>query len=209
MTSPTGGEVLPRRFYERPSLVVAREVLGRVLVRGGPRGSRVAARIVEAEAYEETDPASHSYNGRTPRNEVMFGPAGHLYVYFTYGMHFCMNVVTDRDGRGSAVLLRGAEPLEGLHAMARRRGTNDPRLLCAGPARLTQAFGIDRRNNGADLVGGDVLWLERGQRVRNELVEVGPRVGIRSAVERPWRFSVRESPYVSRVRPAPAAPLRD
>jgi DNA-3-methyladenine glycosylase len=138
----------------------------------------------------------------------MFGPAGHLYVYFTYGMHFCMNVVTDRVGRGSAVLLRAAEPLEGTRTMARRRGQNDPRLLCSGPARLTQAFGIDRRANGTDLTVGDRLWLERGRPVRDGLVDVGPRVGIRSAVERPWRFTVRENPYVSRGRPSMPERLR-
>jgi DNA-3-methyladenine glycosylase len=204
-----GEEKLRRRFYARPSIVVARELLGRVLVRVGPRGSRISARIVETEAYEERDPASHSSIGRTPRNEVMFGPPGHLYVYFTYGMHFCMNVVTDRTGRGSAVLLRAAEPLEGMRTMARRRGTDEPRLLCAGPARLTEAFGIDRRSNGADLTEGGVLWLERGRRVRDELVEIGPRVGIRAAVERPWRFSVRENRYVSRGRPLVRERLRD
>jgi DNA-3-methyladenine glycosylase len=199
---------LSRRFFARPSTVVAREVLGRVLVRSGGRGARLAARIVETEAYEETDPASHSYRGRTARNEVMFGPAGHLYVYFTYGMHFCMNLVTARAGRGSAVLLRAAEPLEGLRSMEGRRGTADPRLLCAGPARLCQAFGIDRRWNGTDLVEGDALWIERGRRVPDDRVLIGPRVGISSATEQPWRFSVFADPYVSRGRPIAAERLR-
>ena len=157
---------LPRRFYARPSTVVARELLGRVFVRAGRGSARVAARIVETEAYEQTDPASHSFRGLTPRNAVMFGPAGHLYVYFTYGMHFCMNVVTDREGWGSAVLLRAAEPLEGLASMRRRRGTPDVRLLCAGPARLTQAFGIDRRFDGHRfvdlLLGGFFVPLGSG-----------------------------------------------
>jgi DNA-3-methyladenine glycosylase len=209
MSAPASGAPLPRRFFTRPSTAVARDLLGRVLVRTGPRGTRIAARIVETEAYEETDPASHSFAGRTQRNEVMFGPAGHLYVYFTYGMHFCMNVVTDREGRGSAVLLRAAEPLEGLGSMARRRGTDEPRLLCAVPARLTQAFAIDRRDNGIDVVEGSLLRLERGRRVPDQRVATGPRVGISVGVEEPWRFSVAGDPFVSRGRPVRAEGLKD
>ncbi len=201
-------ERLPLRFYARPSTVVARELLGRVFVRSGRAGARVAARIVETEAYEQTDPASHSFRGVTARNAVMFGPAGRLYVYFTYGMHFCMNVVTDREGWGSAVLLRAAEPLEGVAAMRRRRGTADLRLLCSGPARLTQALGIDRRFDGVDLVEGSTLWIERGEPVPQARVRIGPRVGIRSGVEQPWRFSVADDAFVSRGRPL-AAPRAD
>jgi DNA-3-methyladenine glycosylase len=196
---------LPRRFYARPSTVVARELLGRVFVRSGRSGARVAARIVETEAYEQTDPASHSFRGVTARNAVMFGPAGHLYVYFTYGMHFCMNVVTDREGWGSAVLLRAGEPLEGVATMRRRRGTADPRLLCSGPARFTQAFGIGRGFDGVDLIEGSTIWIERGVPVPAARVQIGPRVGIRSGVEQPWRFSVAGDAFVSGVRP-PAAP---
>jgi DNA-3-methyladenine glycosylase len=195
---------LQRRFYARPSTVVARELLGRVFVRSGRAGARVAARIVETEAYEQTDPASHSFRGPTARNAVMFGPAGHLYVYFTYGMHFCMNVVADREGWGSAVLLRAAEPLEGVATMRRRRGTTDLRLLCSGPARFTQALGIDRRFDGVDLVEGSTLWIERGAPVPSARVEIGPRVGIRSGVEQPWRFSVAGDAFVSRGRPLAA-----
>jgi DNA-3-methyladenine glycosylase len=194
-------ERLSRRFYARPSTVVARDLLGQIFVRAGRGGSRVAARIVETEAYEQTDPASHSFRGPTARNGVMFGPAGHLYVYFTYGMHFCMNVVTDREGWGSAVLLRAAEPLEGVSAMRRRRRTSDLRLLCSGPGRLTQAFGIDRRFDGADVVEGPTVWIERGARVPRDRVGIGPRVGIRSGVEEPWRFSITGDPFVSRGRP--------
>jgi len=207
MTS-AGTARLPRRFFARPSTIVARELLGRTLVRAEARGGRTAARIVETEAYEETDPASHSFRGMTARNAVMFGPAGHLYVYFTYGMHFCMNVVTDRPGRGSAVLLRAAEPLDGIRAMRRRRETQDVRSLCSGPARLTQAFRIDRRFDGTDIVEGGTLWIERASPVPDALVDVGPRVGIRAGVEQPWRFSVRGDPFVSRSRPTPAARLR-
>ena len=169
-------------------------------------GTLLTARIVEAEAYQEDDPASHSYRGRTSRTEVMFGPAGHVYVYFTYGMHHCMNVVTGSTGEGSAVLLRAAEPLEGLEEMARRRGTNDPRMLCSGPGRLCQALGIDRAENGLDLVRGRQLGLLEGAPVPPSMISVGSRVGITSGTERPWRFSVRGDRFVSRVRPA--APVK-
>ncbi|HZD17686.1 MAG TPA: DNA-3-methyladenine glycosylase, partial [Actinomycetota bacterium] len=142
------GRRLPRAFFARPSTVVAPDLLGRVLVRRLPGGGRLAARLVEVEAYQEDDPASHSFRGRTQRNAVMFGPPGHLYVYFTYGMHFCSNVVTGHTGQGSAVLLRAAEPLEGVEIMAANRGVDAVRLLCSGPARLAEAFGIDRWANG-------------------------------------------------------------
>lgn len=195
--------VLPRRFYARPSVDVARDLLGRVLVRTLPDAARLSGRIVETEAYREDDPASHSFRGRTPRTEVMFGPPGRLYVYFTYGMHFCMNVVTGADGEGSAVLLRAAEPTEGLPEMFRRRGIGDPRLLCAGPARLCQAFGVARELNGTDLVRGGELHIDPGTPIPDDEVLAGPRVGIRSATDRLWRYSLMGSPYVSRPQPVP------
>jgi len=190
---------LSRRFHARPSPVVARELLGRLLVRRVGR-ELLVARIVETEAYQQDDPASHSFAGRTARNEVMFGPAGFLYVYFTYGMHHCMNVVTGRTGEGSAVLLRAAEPLAGLDSMAERRGVNAPRLLCSGPARLAQAFAVARSLNGADLVGGGALWVSAGRRVPDRVVCTGPRVGIRRAAGLPWRFWVKGNRFVSPAR---------
>lgn len=198
----TEGPRLPRRFLARPSTVVAPSLLGCVLVRILPDGRRLAVRLVETEAYEQGDPASHSYHGRTARTEVMFGPAGYLYVYFTYGIHFCANVVTGRRGEGSAVLLRAGEPLEGLDAMAERRRTSDPRLLCSGPARLCQALAIDGTAGGEDLVSGEGIWLERGTAVT--AISEGPRVGIRQAVEQPWRFWETGDPFVSRARRARA-----
>lgn len=167
-----------------------------------PGEPRLSVRIVETEAYREDDPASHSYRSRTPRNEVMFGPAGRLYVYFTYGMHFCMNVVTGQEGEGSAVLLRAAVPLEGLEEMARRRGTSEPRRLCSGPAMLCEALGVGRAESGVDLVRGGGLWLEAGDRVPRARVGRSARVGIRQGVERRWRFFVNDDPFVSRGRPA-------
>ena len=191
---------LPRSFIARPAPVVARELLGRLLV-SPMNGLPLLARIVECEAYEEEDPASHSFRGRTARTEVMFGPPGHLYVYFTYGMHFCMNVVTGRAGEGSAVLLRAAEPLDGQDRMAEARGLlppYDPRLLCSGPARLTQSFGVTREANGIDLLGDGSLALATGAPVPDSEVGVSARVGIRVGRERPWRFFVAGSPFVSR-----------
>jgi DNA-3-methyladenine glycosylase len=196
------GRRLPRSFFARPSPRVAPDLLGRVLVRTLPSGARLAVRIVETEAYQENDPASHSYRGPTVRTAVMFGPPGHVYVYFTYGMHFCMNVVTGIEGEGSAVLLRAAEPLEGLDEMAVRRGIDDPRLLCSGPGRLCRALGVDGADNGVDLVRGPGLRILEGEPLPHDGVEVTTRVGIRSGIARPWRFYERDGRFVSRARPA-------
>ncbi len=193
-----GVHPLPRSFYSRPSTVVARDLIGRLLVRRLPAVTLIG-RIVECEAYQEDDPASHSFRGMTNRTEVMFGPAGRLYVYFTYGMHFCMNVVTGREGEGSAVLLRAVEPLAGLEWMCHRRGVADPRLICSGPARLTQAYGIGRADNGMDLLAARDLFVARGRPIPDGGVGVGPRVGITAAAERPWRFYELGNRFVSRT----------
>jgi DNA-3-methyladenine glycosylase len=158
----------------------------------------LVGRIVECEAYQEDDPASHSYRGRTDRTGVMFGSPGRLYVYFSYGMHHCMNVVTGDEGEGSAVLLRAVEPLEGLDWMRERRGVEDQRSLCRGPGRLTQAYGLSRQDNGVDLVGGGGLYVAAGSPVSDGSVAVGPRVGIRLATEQPWRFFELGSSFVSK-----------
>jgi DNA-3-methyladenine glycosylase len=196
------GRRLPRSFYARKATDVAPDLLGRLFVRMLPGGVRLVARIVETEAYTEGDPASHSYRGRTPRNEVMFGRAGFLYVYFTYGMHFCMNVVTGMDGEGSAVLLRAAEPMEGVEEMARRRGTADALALCSGPARWAEAFEVARGNNGADLVRGPDLYVLEGERLARSAIARTTRVGVTVGADRRWRFLVKGDPYVSRGRPA-------
>ena len=184
---------------------MARDLLGRLLIRPF-KEELLVGRIVETEAYQQDDPASHSFRGLTARTEVMFGPPGHLYVYFTYGMHFCINVVTGNDGEGSAVLLRAVEPLEGLDVMRRHRGVTLDRLLCAGPGRLTQAFGIGRRHNGLDLVSGGDLYIAEGEPVPPARIAAGPRVGITVGMERPWRMVDATSPFLSRraVRPAAA-----
>jgi DNA-3-methyladenine glycosylase len=193
---------LPRSFYTRPTRRVARELLGKLLIRRvGPE--ILVARIVEVEAYlDRGDPASHAYRGRTRRNEVMFQEGGHLYVYFTYGMHFCCNVVTERKGRGCAVLLRAAEPVRGTTMMARNRGKSvtDLEALCSGPAKLCQALGISRPENGTDLTGR-TLWLaEDSVSHRKQDVRQSTRVGIRNGREHLWRYYLQGNRYVSRVR---------
>src|SRR5439155_19712556 len=164
---------------------------GRRLVRGVADGELLLGRILECEAYQEDDPASHSFRGLTDRTRVMFGPPGHLYVYFSYGMHWCCNVVTGADGEGSAVLLRAVEPLDGLEWMRSRRGLADPRLLCSGPARLTQAYGIGRADNGIDLVSGRTMFVSEGAPLADGKVVAGPRIGITVGTERTWRFYER------------------
>ena len=191
---------LSRRGFERPAPTVAPSLLGRHLVRRLPNGVVLRARIVETEAYEPDDPASHSFRGPTPRTEAMFGPAGHLYVYRIYGLHFCLNVVTGRSGHGGAVLLRAAEPLEGLAAMAGARGTDRPLQLCRGPGRLAQAFGLDLVADGADLLDRGDLRLEPGTPVPGDRIEVSERVGISVGVQTRWRFFESGSRWVSPVR---------
>jgi len=191
----------PRRTFARPATEVAPELLGQVLARRLSDGRVLRARIVETEAYEQDDPASHAYRGRTSRVRVMFGPPGHLYVYFTYGMHHCMNVVTGPKGTGSAVLLRAAQPLEGMDRMSVRRGTDRILDLCRGPGRFAQAFEVDRSLDGADLVRGSEIWIERDPKAVPANIHNGPRVGIRVGTDRPWRFWI-DGPWVSLSRPA-------
>lgn len=183
---------LPRRFYRRDPIAVARDLVGAFLIRDLDR-TRLVGRIIEAEAYGASDSASHSFRGETPRNRSMFGPPGHAYVYISYGIHHCLNVVTDSP---SAVLVRAIEPLEGLDEMARRRGTREPRLLCAGPGRLCQALGIDRSHDGLDLTAGNGLWLARGQ-PRAEVLAT-PRVGFTEERVLPWRFVEKGNRFASR-----------
>lgn len=203
------GPRLPRGFFARPATKVAPELLGRVLVHRLPDGDRVAVRIVEVEAYEPGDPASHAFRGPTPRNLAMFGPPGRLYAYLAYGVHVCANVVTGIDGVGSAVLLRAAEPLEGLEGMRRRRGVEDPRRLCSGPGRLTQALDIGRADDGLDLVRGRDVFLTAGEPVWPSRWSRTTRVGVNVGADRRWRWFERGSAFVSSGRPsAPGKPVR-
>jgi len=187
-----------RRDLAGPATEVARDLVGWTLAARSPQGV-LRAMIVETEAYPPEDPASHAFGGPTPRNGSMFGRPGTLYVYVSYGIHHCCNVVTDRIDVGSAVLLRAAEPTRGIALMRARRGGVPDRDLCRGPGRLAAAFGLDRRHDGEDLVLGRTVWLERGTPPGR--VVASPRVGIRRAVDRPWRFSVAGSPWVSSPRP--------
>jgi DNA-3-methyladenine glycosylase len=194
------GRTLPRSFYARSSLDVAPELLNKVLVRGP-----LAMRIVEVEAYAgPDDPASHAYRGETARNAVMFGPAGHLYVYFTYGMHWCANVVCGQPGQPTAVLLRAGAPVRGLEQMRRARSAGRSvvrreRDLGAGPARLAQAMGIDRALDGADLVPArsEMRVVDDGVAPPDEPGR-SARIGIRVAADRPWRWYVPGDPNLSR-----------
>ncbi len=192
------GRLLPTKFYARDTERVARGLLGCVL-ETRVRGVRTAGRIVEVEAYVGPhDPAAHGYRWRkTARNARLFGPPGTCYVYFIYGNHWCANIVTERDGYPSAVLLRALEPLVGLDAMRRRRGTRDLKLLCSGPGRLCQALGITGAFDGESLAGRRVrvYWPVTRGPIR---VAASPRVGITRAVDWPLRFYVRDSPWLSR-----------
>jgi DNA-3-methyladenine glycosylase len=184
-----------REVLAGPVLEVAPRLLGSVL-----RHGEVAVRLTEVEAYDgPRDPGSHAYRGQTPRNAVMFGEPGHLYVYFTYGMHYCCNVVTGPAGVPSAVLLRAGQVIAGLDLARSRRPRSSERDLARGPARLCQALGIGMTENGTDLATGD-LTLELGEPVAD--VSTGPRVGLRGAPDRPWRFWTTGSATVSAYRPA-------
>ncbi len=159
-------------------------------------GNIVRVKIVETEAYDQTDAASHSYRGRTPRTDVMFGPAGHLYVYFTYGMHYCSNVVVGNEGEGAAVLIRAVEPLVGEDLMAERRHRSGV-AVSNGPAKTCQALGIDRSMNGHDLLQPPLTLILRPP-VAASAITTTTRIGIKKAIDMPWRFYLTDNPYVSR-----------
>ncbi len=192
-------EPLPREFYDRPVLDVARELLGAVVEHGG-----VAVRLTEVEAYAGgVDPASHAFRGKTVRNATMFGPPGHAYVYFTYGMHFCMNLVCGPAGIASAVLLRAGEVVAGADVAIERRTTHRHRDLARGPARLTVALAVDRSLDGADVTDPrSPLVVRRGGAVPDGAVRSGPRVGVAKGAQVPWRLWVDGDPTVSVYRPA-------
>jgi len=193
---------LPRSFYLRPTLTVARDLLGKLLIRRID-DEQLMGRIVEVEAYlGEKDAASHAYRGKTLRNEVMFREGGYLYVYFTYGMHYCCNVVTEEAGKGRAVLLRAVEPVEGIDTMRRfrkfRGKKKDDRELTNGPAKICQAFHIAREQNGTDLLSDEIFLVIDGSVIPRSMVLSSRRIGISEAIEHEWRFHVRGSPFASR-----------
>ncbi len=194
---------LPRSFYLQPTLKVAEQMLGKYFVRKLKKRT-LTGKIVEVEAYlGEHDPASHAYRGRTLRNDVMFWKGGHLYVYFTYGMHFCANVVTEKEGIARAVLLRALEPLQGKDLMAGKRGfkLSEGTLvrISNGPAKLCQAFGIGRKQNGTDLTGSEIFITE-GENIPSEKISRTPRIGITNGRDKKWRFYIKGNRFVSGFR---------
>jgi DNA-3-methyladenine glycosylase len=185
---------LARDFFARSVHDVAPDLVGVTLLVDGVGGT-----IVEVEAYDHEDPAAHGYRGMTARNASMFGPPGQAYVYRSYGIHWCLNCVCEGEGVASAVLIRALEPVQGLDEMRRRRGVDDRRLLCAGPGRLCQALGVTREHDGLPLDEPPFELLPR--RERAEIV-TGPRIGITQAAERPWRYALAGSRFLSRaIRP--------
>jgi DNA-3-methyladenine glycosylase len=174
-------------FFDRPANMVAPDLIGMTLLVDGVGGP-----LVEVEAYDQSDPASHSFNGPTPRNAAMFGPPGHAYVYRIYGMHWCLNVVCQS---GSAVLLRALEPRHGLAAMQERRGGMGERQLCSGPGKLCQALGVTLAHNSLPLDAPPFALLPAEA---SHDIATGPRIGITKAVDTPWRFVRRGSPFLSK-----------
>ncbi len=199
---------LPRSFYLRPTLQVACDLLGKHIVRK-VAAKLLVGKIIEVEAYCKGDPASHAFHGKTKRNDVMFWEGGHLYVYFTYGMHFCANVVTGNEGIGEAVLIRAVEPLAGIELMKiNRYGSNESLNLKSlnhkslinlsnGPAKFCQAFGITRAENGVNLINSEII-IFKAKTIPSKLIERSVRIGIRVGLEKKWRFYVKGNPWVSK-----------
>jgi DNA-3-methyladenine glycosylase len=181
---------LGKRFFSRSVLEVASDLIGAVLLVGG-----VGGRLVEVEAYHHTDPAAHSYRGPTERNAVMFGPPGYAYVYRSYGIHWCLNLVCEPKGSASAVLIRAIEPIAGLAVMRRRRGVADDRLLCSGPGRVCEALGVTNKHNGLALDAPPFALFAQEQDVE---IVAGPRIGLTKAVDTPWRYGEKGSRFLSK-----------
>ncbi|HUH14713.1 MAG TPA: DNA-3-methyladenine glycosylase [Gaiellaceae bacterium] len=181
---------MKRAFFARSVHEVAPDLIGATLLVDGVGGT-----IVEVEAYDAQDPAAHGFRGRTPRNASMFGPPGHAYVYRSYGLHWCLNLVCEDEGSAAAVLIRALEPVHGIEAMRERRGLDDERLLCAGPGRLCEALGVTRDHDGLPL---DRPPFELRPAPLGVDVIVGPRIGISVATELPWRYAAARSRFLSR-----------
>jgi DNA-3-methyladenine glycosylase len=193
---------LPRRFYTRSLITVAKELLGKILVKNTD-GIIYSGIITEVEAYDGlTDEAAHSFSGKTPRNQVMFGPGGYFYVYFTYGAHFCCNVVTGTEGTGTAVLIRAVQPLDGIENMIQNRfgrelkNDKEKYNLTNGPGKVCKAFSIDRQHYGEDLTG-DRIYLLKRPAIKEDKIIITKRIGITRSVDLPWRFYIKDNPYIS------------
>jgi DNA-3-methyladenine glycosylase len=199
---------LKRTFYTRPPLIVAKELLGKIFVRKEISVSKtisfLAAKIVEVEAYDGSiDEAAHTFIGKTKRTEIMFGLGGYLYVYFTYGAHYCANVVTGKKGEGTAVLIRALEPVEGVNQMALNRYARDLKNdkeklnLTNGPGKLCKAFSITKDHYGVDLTGDNIFIIDQPVLDKKDIV-ISKRIGITRSVDLPWRFYIKNNPFVSR-----------
>ncbi len=203
MIDTTRNLILSRKFYIRPVLTVAKDLLGKVLIKKD--GNLIfAGRIVEVEAYDgNIDKASHSFNGKTKRNEVMFNEGGYFYVYFTYGAHFCCNVVTGKQNHGAAVLIRGIEPLQGINQMIENRFGRELKSekeiynLTSGPGKVCKAFGFNKEHSGLDLTNSSVFIVNQPKFKKN-IIGVSKRIGITKSVSLPWRFFEIGNPYLSR-----------
>ncbi|MFZ3171672.1 MAG: DNA-3-methyladenine glycosylase [Carboxydocellales bacterium] len=199
-------ELLSHSFYARSAVIVAKDLLGCYIVHDCPQGGRTMGRVIETEAYlSQDDPACHAARGMTTRNKVMFGPSGKAYIYFTYGMHYCFNVVTAGEGIPEAVLIRALEPLEGLEQMANHRGKSKPKEFCSGPAKLVQAMGIKLEENASDLVTGPIRFYRKSEAFGEGLEELEElevvttsRIGISAGENLPLRFYIAGSPWISR-----------
>jgi DNA-3-methyladenine glycosylase len=196
-------EILPRKFYTREVKVVAKDLLGKILVKKDGN-SILAGKIVEVEAYDgKIDRAAHTFIGKTKRNQIMFNEGGYFYVYFTYGTHYCCNVVTGKKDHGTAVLIRAIEPVKGVKKMIENRYGRDllnekERFnLTSGPGKVCRAMGINKSHYGADLTDGTIFILD-SQKVQNNMIVVTKRVGIKKSIELPWRFYIKDNPYVSK-----------
>jgi DNA-3-methyladenine glycosylase len=196
-------KILPRKFYTREVKAVAKDLLGKILVNKNSN-SILAGKIVEVEAYDgKIDQAAHTFIGKTKRNEIMFNEGGYFYVYFSYGAHYCCNVVTGKKGHGTAVLIRAIEPVNGVKKMIKNRYGRDllnerERFnLTSGPGKVCQAMGINKSHYGADLTNSSIFILD-SQKVRKDMIVVTKRIGIKKSVELPWRYYIKDNPYVSR-----------
>jgi len=194
---------LPLKFFQKDVHSTARNLLGKYFVRK-IKGKILSGKIVEVEAYHKNnDESSHSFNGKTKRNEIMFWGGGYLYIYFTYGMHFCANVVTGKLNEGAAILLRSLEPIEGLDIMAMNRYNKsiineiEKRNLTNGPAKICRAFDIKRNENGT-LLTGDKIFILNAPKISSNNIEVTTRIGIKKSIDLPWRYYIKDNPFVSK-----------
>ncbi|MDP2365466.1 MAG: DNA-3-methyladenine glycosylase [Ignavibacteria bacterium] len=206
MIDTTQSPVLPRKFYTRPVLIVAKDLLGKVLIKK-QGNSIIAGRIIEVEAYDGSasggDKASHSFNGKTKRNEVMFNEGGYFYVYFTYGAHYCCNVVTGKSNHGAAVLIRAVEPIIGINEMIENRfgrvlkSEKEIYNLTSGPGKICKAFNFNKEHSGLDLTNSSI-YIVNQPKIKKNRIGVSKRIGITKSVNLPWRFFEIGNPYLSR-----------